>query len=135
MRRGLRSETMTEGPEPDATAQETGERTLVDLASRRPTVVDESSLSVAIGGQVLVFGGLRLVPGGTETSREVVRAIAHAVERCRGPAVIVFAGDTFDMLREGRPDCEAALAAHPRLASALSAFLEAPRRRIVALPG
>ena len=84
---------------------------------------------------MLVFGGLRLVPGGTDVSREVARAIAHAVEWCRGPAVIVFAGDTFDMLREGRPDPESVLAAHPRLAAALSAFLAAPERRIVVLPG
>ncbi|MDP9332719.1 MAG: phosphatidylglycerol lysyltransferase domain-containing protein [Actinomycetota bacterium] len=125
---------MTDGPEGEATAQATGGE-LVDLASRRPTVVDEVPLSVAIGGQVLVFGGLRLVPGGTDTSREIARAIAHAVERCRGPAVIVFAGDTFDMLRDGRPDPELALAAHPRLATALAAFLESPERRIVALPG
>jgi lysylphosphatidylglycerol synthetase-like protein (DUF2156 family) len=125
---------MTVGSEDDATAQETG-ADLVDLASRRPSVVDEVPLSVPVGGQVLVFGGLRLVPGGTDSSREVARAIAHAIEGCRGPAVIVFAGDTFDMLREGRPDPDAALAAHPRLAAALAAFLAAPERTIIALPG
>jgi lysylphosphatidylglycerol synthetase-like protein (DUF2156 family) len=125
---------MTVGSEDDATAQETG-ADLVELASRRASVVDEVPLSVAVGGQVLVFAGLRLVPGGTDSSREVARAIAHAIEGCRGPAVIVFAGDTFDMLREGRPDPDAALAAHPRLAAALTAFLAAPERTIVALPG
>ena len=68
IRRGLRSVTMTEGPEDEATALTTGGE-LVDLASRRPTVVDEVPLSIAIGGQVLVFGGLRLVPGGTASDR------------------------------------------------------------------
>ncbi len=108
---------------------------LVDLASRRPMVLDEVPLAVPRGGQVLVFGGLRLAPGATDVSREVTRTIAHAIEGCRGPAAIVFAGDTFDMLREGRPDPEGALAAHPRFAAALAGFLEAPERRIVVLPG
>jgi lysylphosphatidylglycerol synthetase-like protein (DUF2156 family) len=136
---------MTDGPEEGTSpprgepqGQASGEPTgadLVDLASRRTTVVDEVPLSVVRGGEVLVFGGLRLIPGGTDISREVARTIAHAVEGCRGPAVVVFAGDTFDMLREGRPDPEGALNAHPRLASALATFLDAPERRIVALPG
>ncbi|HEY5076776.1 MAG TPA: hypothetical protein VIJ48_04670, partial [Acidimicrobiia bacterium] len=124
---------MTDGSEQVPTTE--AEAQLVDLASRRPTVVDEVPISVGIGGEVLVFGGLRLAPGGTDTSREVARSIAHAVEGCRGPAVIVFAGDTFDMLREGRPDPDGALASHPRLAAALGAFLVAPQRRIIALPG
>ncbi|HEV7527110.1 MAG TPA: hypothetical protein VGP92_19290, partial [Acidimicrobiia bacterium] len=108
---------------------------LVDLASRRLSVVDEVAISVPRGGEVLVFGGLQLVAGGTDVSREVTRTIAHAIEACRGPALIVFAGDTFDMLREGRPDPDAALNAHPRIASALTTFLERPERQIVVLPG
>jgi lysylphosphatidylglycerol synthetase-like protein (DUF2156 family) len=118
----------------ESTAQETG-ADLVDLASRRTTVVDEISIPVARGGQVFVFGGLRLAPGGTDISREVSRTIAHVLEGCRGPAVIVFAGDTFDLLCDGQPDPEAALAAQPRLAAALAAFLATPERRIVLLPG
>lgn len=130
---------MTDGsengvPERDDTVPDDGAE-LVDLASRRQTVVDEIPLSIARGGQVLVFGGLRLVPGGTDISREVARTIAHAIEGCHGPATIVFAGDTFDMLRDGRPDPDSALASHPRLASALATFIAAPERQIVVLPG
>ena len=125
---------MTDGPEDEATAAEGGAE-LVDLASRRQGVADEVALVLARGAQVLVFGGLRLVPGGTDVSREVARTIAHAIEGCRGPAVVLFAGDTFDMLREGRPDPDAALGAHPRLASALAGFLEGPERQVVVLPG
>ena len=66
-----------------------------------------------------MFAGLRLVAGGTDVSRDATRPIAHAIDDCRGPAVVVFAGDTFDMLRETRPDVDGALAAHPRLARAL----------------
>ena len=129
---------MTDGSENDATepaADNPAGAELVDLASRRPSVVDEVPLSVPIGGEVLVFGGLRLAPGGTDMSHEVARTIAHAIETCRGPAVIVFAGDTFDLLREGRPDPESALNAHPRLASALTSFLSGSERKVVVLPG
>lgn len=98
-------------------------------------VGDELALSIARGDQVLVFGGLRLVPGGTDLSREVARTIALAIEGCRGPGVVIFAGDTFDMLREGRPDAKAALASHARLASALATFLASPGHRVVLLPG
>jgi lysylphosphatidylglycerol synthetase-like protein (DUF2156 family) len=125
---------MTDGSEDEQTTPEAGAG-LIDIASRRTAVVDEAQLSIGIGGEVLVFGGLRLVPGGTDVSREVARTIAHAIEGCRGPAVIVFAGDTFDLLREGRPEPDAALNAHPRLASALEGFLAAPERRVVILPG
>ncbi len=87
------------------------------------------------GGRVLVFSDLRMVPGGNDISREASRAIARAIEECRGPAVIVFAGDMFDLLRDGRPDLDGSLAAHPRLAAALGSFLGAPERRVVFLPG
>ena len=81
---------MTDGSEEETTDRrgtddEPTGADLVDLASRRLTVVDEVPLSVVRGGEVLVFGGLRLVPGGTDTSREVARTIAHAIEGCRGP--------------------------------------------------
>jgi lysylphosphatidylglycerol synthetase-like protein (DUF2156 family) len=125
---------MTDASEDEQTTPEPG-GDLVDIASRRPPIVDEAQLSVGIGGEVLVFGGLRLVPGGTDITREVARTIAHAIEGCRGPAAIVFAGDTFDLLREGRPEPDAALNSHPRLAAALGTFLEAPERRIIALAG
>src|SRR5207302_2688310 len=63
------------------------------------------------------------------------RALARAIEECRGPAVIVFAGDMFDLLRDGRVDLDGALAAHPRLAAALTSFLGVAERRVVFLPG
>ncbi len=120
---------------PGLTGAELDENVAADPGPSGPSVVDELPLSIVRGGQGLIFGGLRLVPGGTDITREVARTIALAVEGCRGPGVVIFAGDTFDLLREGRPDPEAALASHPRLASALSSFLAAPEHRIVILPG
>jgi len=97
-------------------------------------VPDEIPLCIPRGGQVLVIGGLRLAPGGTDISREIARTIAPAIEACRGPGVVILNGDTFDLLRDGRPDADPALASHPRLAAALSTFLDGPERRIVLLP-
>jgi lysylphosphatidylglycerol synthetase-like protein (DUF2156 family) len=105
-------------------------------ASAAPSrVADVLAVPVTRGGRVLVFSDLRMVPGGSDVSREASRAIARAIEECRGPAVIVFAGDMFDLLRDARPDLDRSLATHPRLGSALTSFLGAPERRVVFLPG
>src|SRR3954467_9257247 len=98
-------------------------------------VPDLANITVARGAKVFVLAGLRLVPGGTDIARDATRTFAKELEECRGPGVVVLAGDTFDMVRERRPDPVAALNGHPRLAAALAAFLLAPERRVVVLPG
>jgi lysylphosphatidylglycerol synthetase-like protein (DUF2156 family) len=117
-----------ESPEPVAPAAD-------PMPARPDAVPDEIPLCIPRGGQVLVIGGLRLAPGGTDISREIARTVAPAIEGCRGPGVVILNGDTFDLLRDGRPDADPALAAHPRLAAALSSFLDGPERRVVLLPG
>jgi len=119
----------------DTSARGPGAEGLIELATRRRTVVDEIVLSVPRGGRVVIFADVRMVPGGTDASREASRAIARAVEEFRGPGVVVLAGDVFDLVRHGRPDIDAALAAHPRLAAALVAFRAGPDRRVMVLPG
>ena len=98
-------------------------------------VADEIAVTVPRGGRVLVFADLRMVPGGTDVSREASRAIARASRSSAGPGCVIFAGDVFDLVRESRPDLDAALGAHPRLAAALVGFLADPERRVVVLPG
>src|SRR5438105_13740219 len=105
------------------------------LAAPPRRVADVLAVGVPRGGRVLVFSDLRMAPGGNDLSREASRTVARAIEECRGPAVIVFAGDMFDLRRDGRPDVDGAMAAHPRLAAALTSFLSAPERRVVFLPG
>src|SRR5438105_14429862 len=105
------------------------------LAAPPRRVADLLPVPVPRGGRVLVFSDLRMVPGGNDVSREASRALARAIEECRGPAVIVFAGDMFDLLRDGRLDLDGALAAHPRLAVALTSFLGVGERRVVFVPG
>src|SRR5262245_57670003 len=129
---------MTDTPDGEATSDGStaaGADTLVELAARRRTVPDELDVTVPRGGRVFVCADLRMLPGGTDESREASRALARPLEEWRGPGVVVFAGEMFDLLREGRPDVDAALAAHPRLASALTNFLAGDERRVVVLPG
>lgn len=131
---------MTDGSAVESTEQQSGSEpdamTETPAAPGAPQpIVDELPVRIPVGGEVMVFGGLRLVAPATDLSREIVRTVAHAIEGCRGPATIVFTGDAFDLLGDGRPDTDAALAAHARLASALRSFLDAPERRIVLLPG
>jgi lysylphosphatidylglycerol synthetase-like protein (DUF2156 family) len=125
-------------PDDEATSDgstATGTDTLVELAARRRTVPDELDVTVPRGGRVLVCADLRMVPGGTDESREASRALARPLEEWRGPGVVVLAGEMFDLLRDGRADVDGALAAHPRLASALTSFLACDERRVVILPG
>ncbi len=119
----------------DAGAVPDTEEPPVALAARRRTISDEVSACVGRGARVLVFSDLRMVPGGSDASREASRAIARAIEECKGPAVAVFDGDMFDFGRDRRPDPEAALAAHPRLAAALATFRAGADRTLVCLPG
>ena len=104
-------------------------------SSVEPGPCDEIEVRVPRGGRVIVVSDLRMAPGGDDVSREASRAIARPIEECRGPAVVVFAGDMFDLLNERRPDVGAALSAHPRLAAALESFRTQPERRLVALSG
>ncbi|MDQ1449059.1 MAG: hypothetical protein QOC79_2030, partial [Actinomycetota bacterium] len=118
---------------PDETHSAGPDARLVELADRRRSVPDELTIQMCRGARVLVFSDLRLANGATDISRDVTRTVARAIEECRGPGVVVLAGDAFD-LRDGT-DIESALAAHPRFAAALTSFVGAAEHRLVVLPG
>ena len=124
---------MPDPPEGDQTDSERPDGRLVELAARRRVVPDELTIALDRGARALVFTDLRLTNAATDISREVCRSVARAVDECRGPAVIVFAGDVFDF-REGT-DVESALVAHPRLSAALATFVEGAEHRLIVLPG
>ena len=128
---GVTVAAMTITPEPPDPARPDGQ--LVELAGRRRVAPDEMMVSMPRGARALVFSDLRLANPATDMSREVCRSVARAIDECRGPAAVVFNGDTFD-LRDGT-DIDAALIAHPRLAAALAAFVEGDDHRLVVLPG
>src|SRR5262249_2641667 len=118
---------------PDPTDEPLTDRRLVALPDRRNAVCEELPLALERGAGVLVFSDLRLGGGDSDLAREIGRVVARALDECRGPAVVVFAGDTFD-LRNG-VDVHTAFAASPRLASSLAGFVAGDDHRWVVLPG
>ena len=118
---------------PDEPGRAGRDAQLLELAGGRRAVPDEITISVERGARVLVFSDLRLANGATDITREVTRTVARAIEECRGPGTIVFAGDVFD-LRDGT-DVESALLSHPRFASTLAAYVAADDHHLVVLPG
>src|SRR3981189_3256344 len=102
---------------PDPTDEPLTDGRLVALPARRHAVCEELPVVLERGAGALVFSDLRIGGGDSDLAREVGRVVARAIDECRGPAVVVFAGDTFD-LRNG-VDVHPALAASPRLASRL----------------
>jgi lysylphosphatidylglycerol synthetase-like protein (DUF2156 family) len=119
----------------EAAESEAAEAQLVALATRRRMVLDEISVPVPRGSRILVFADLRLSSRPDDTAREASRTVARPIEECRGPAIVVLSGDTFDLLDETRVDLDSILAAHPRLTTALQAFLSEPERKLIVLPG
>jgi hypothetical protein len=118
---------------PDEPEADAPDGQLVELAGRRKVAPDELAVVIERGARALVFSDLRLANPATDISREVCRSVAKAIEECRGPGVVVFAGDVFD-LRDGT-DVEGALLAHPRLSAALAGFTASDQHRLIVLPG
>ena len=118
---------------PDEPGTDGPDAKLLELAGHRRAVPDELTIVIGRGARVLVFTDLRLTNGATDITREVTRTVARAIEECRGPGVVVLAGDVFD-LRDGT-DVDTALLAHARLSAALAAFVVAEDHRLVVLPG
>ncbi|MCU1375559.1 MAG: hypothetical protein JWO68_2845, partial [Actinomycetia bacterium] len=92
-------------------------------------------VAVPLGGRVLVVADLLLTPASTPASEVAGAELAAALDGWDGPGVVVFAGNLFDLLGDERTTPAGALAAHPRLAGALAAFLDRPARQAVCLPG
>src|SRR5581483_4531391 len=61
--------------------------------------------------------------------------MARSIDDISGPAVLIMAGDCFDLLTEGHLDPTPVLSAHGRLSSALAAFAEGEGRHLVVIPG
>ncbi|HEX9531035.1 MAG TPA: hypothetical protein VF954_07845, partial [Acidimicrobiales bacterium] len=101
-------------------------------------VADLVAVEVPVGGRVMVVSDLRLGRDATPASAAAVAGLAQAIDAWDGPGVLVFAGGLFDLLTGGplHPGAAAAaLAAHPKLAGAVTGFCGAERRRILVLPG
>jgi lysylphosphatidylglycerol synthetase-like protein (DUF2156 family) len=98
-------------------------------------VADPLDVAVPLGGRILVVADLLLGRASTAASEVATAELAGALDGWDGPGLVVFAGGLFDLLGDPKNTPSAALAAHPRLAGALSAFTESPVRRVICLPG
>ena len=90
---------------------------------------------VPTGGRVFVVGDLLLGPLADATSEAATGELARLLDGIEGPALVVLAGDTFDLA--GAPNhCPAkALTSHPVLVRAIDHFLTLPDHRLVVLAG
>ena len=90
---------------------------------------------VPTGGRVFVVGDLLLGPLADAMSEAATGELARLLDGIEGPALVVLAGDTFDLA--GAPNhCPAkALTSHPVLVRAIDRFLSLPDHRLVVLAG
>lgn len=96
---------------------------------------DLIEVEVPAGARVVVMSDLRLRQSTDDDTEAASTEVARAIDAITGPAVLILAGNSFDLLAEGHFDPAAVLSAHGRLTNALSAFSEADGRRLIAIPG
>lgn len=98
-------------------------------------VPDLVEVAVGVGGRVMVVSDLLLASSATAVSTSTSIELSQTITRCDGPAVLILAGNLFELLATDRPDPVAALDAHPELTAAVSAFGRGVGRRVLCLPG
>jgi len=98
-------------------------------------VPDVVEVTVGVGSRVMVVSDLLLGSQATAVSTSASVELSQAITRCDGAAVLILAGNLFELLATDQPDPVAALAAHPELTAAVSAFGREVGRRVLCLPG
>jgi lysylphosphatidylglycerol synthetase-like protein (DUF2156 family) len=90
---------------------------------------------VPTGGRVFVVGDLHLGPLADETTNAATAELSRLLDAVEGPALLVLAGDTFELA--GRPNNTPSkvLAAHPQIAAAIARFAAGDARGVVVLAG
>ncbi|PZS23499.1 MAG: hypothetical protein DLM54_01095 [Acidimicrobiales bacterium] len=98
-------------------------------------VPDVIEVAVGVGSRVMVVSDLLLGSQATPVSTSISIELSQAITRCDGPAVLILAGNLFELLATDRPDPLAALTAHPELTAAVVAFGRGVGRQVLCLPG
>jgi len=98
---------------------------------------DILTVPVDVGRRAMIVSNLGLKPHATVATTWASSGLARALDSWEGPGLVVVAGNLLDLSAE--PDASAAasaaLAAHPRLAKAIEAFVSDDERRVIAIPG
>ncbi len=118
---------------PQACGVEVQAKITVEAAPER--VSDRCDIEVPPGGRVLIAGNLSLTSTADPASEAACAELAKTLRQQQGPAVLVLAGNTFDLVTDSQLDPGRALLAHRRFTSAVADFGAAPDRRVVVLPG
>src|SRR5580700_2574265 len=89
--------------------------------ARPPAPGDPVAIPVGVGRRVVVVANFGLGPVATDATTWAASGFARALDTWEGPGLVVVAGNLFDLGagNEGAARVEAALTAHPRLATAL----------------
>ncbi|HSS09198.1 MAG TPA: hypothetical protein VLL25_04900, partial [Acidimicrobiales bacterium] len=98
-------------------------------------IPDLLEVPVPVGGRALIVSELHLTGSANAGSTLATTQVAQAIESWTGPGVLIFNGGGLELLTSRPVDGNAALAAYPRLVSAVKAFAARPGRRVLYLPG
>jgi lysylphosphatidylglycerol synthetase-like protein (DUF2156 family)/UDP-2,3-diacylglucosamine pyrophosphatase LpxH len=104
--------------------------TVVEVEERPPLIVP-----VVIGSHVLVIGDLHLGAVPSEAWDDASAELVRRLEGVTGPAVLVLAGDIFELWTEPNNSPAKALRAHPRFTEAIQRFGAGDGRRVVLVAG
>ncbi|MBV9665066.1 MAG: DUF2156 domain-containing protein [Actinobacteria bacterium] len=98
-------------------------------------VPEVAHLTVLAGARVVVVSDLNLPTVATPASTAAATTLARTVEAWVGPGLLVFAGDTVELLAETPGDAATGLHAHGRLRDAVKGFAGCEGRGVLYLIG
>jgi UDP-2,3-diacylglucosamine pyrophosphatase LpxH len=100
-----------------------------------PQIPDIVTVDVAPGATVLITSDLHFAADRTEASAWAEVEVSKRLENLEGPAVLILAGDVFELWAGTDPDAARAMQSHPLFAKAVRDVAAHPERRVLALPG
>jgi lysylphosphatidylglycerol synthetase-like protein (DUF2156 family) len=128
--------TVARTPEQGERRERRNRKPQAEAPPAEPTLIpDQMEIAVPAGGRVIVVSDLLLRQNTDDDAETTSADMARAIDDLTGPAVLILAGDCFDLLTEGHVDPTPVLAAHGRLAGAFAAFAEPDDRHLVIIPG
>jgi lysylphosphatidylglycerol synthetase-like protein (DUF2156 family) len=94
-----------------------------------------ATVAVPLGGRVLVASDLFLSPSPTNASRSASGELSREISAICGPAVLVIAGNFFELANDDADTVDASLRAHGELATVLETWSRQEDRRVILMPG
>jgi UDP-2,3-diacylglucosamine pyrophosphatase LpxH len=102
---------------------------------QKPQIPDTLTVDVTPGTTVLITSDLHFAATRTEASAWAEDEVGKRLEGIQGAAILILAGDVFELWAGTDPDAAKAMESHPRFATGVRDFAAHPQRRVLALPG